>query len=135
MPRTSALSSLSAADLHREVERRKKFGKSLAAKRDRLLAKAAKIERQMVVFGIEAGATDRTARGTVRKRPQNNTTLPEALAKLLKGKTLRVNDIVSAVQKAGYKTSAANFRTIVNNALLGHKSLFKKVARGQYTAK
>ena len=73
-------------------------------------------------------------RGTVRKRPKNDTNLVEALAKVLKGKTMGVTEVTAAVQVAGYKTSAANFRTIVNQALI-RSELIKKVSRGQYTAK
>ncbi len=63
--------------------------------------------------------------------------LPEALHQVLKGKTLSVGEAVEAVQRAGYKTSSNNFRTIVNQQLIAakNKKLFKKVARGQYTAK
>jgi hypothetical protein len=45
-----------------------------------------------------------------------------------------VTEAATAVQKAGYTTNAANFRTIVNACLIKHKKLFKKVSRGQYTA-
>ena len=39
-----------------------------------------------------------------------------------------------AVKKAGYKTNAANFRTMVNIALI-KSGKFKRMERGQYTAK
>jgi len=45
-----------------------------------------------------------------------------------------VTEAAEAVKKAGYKTNAANFRVIVNQALLKHRNKFKKVERGQYTA-
>jgi hypothetical protein len=45
-----------------------------------------------------------------------------------------VTDVVELVQKQGYKTTAANFRTIVNQAL-GKKTLFKKISRGIYQTK
>ncbi len=77
---------------------------------------------------------ERTARGTARVRPQNASTLPVALAQVLRGKTMGVTEAAEAVQKAGYRTTGENFRTIVNQALLKHSDLFRKVARGQYTA-
>ena len=60
--------------------------------------------------------------------------LVEALQKTLKGKTMGVTEVTEAVQKNGYKTSAANFRTIVNQTLIKHPKTFKKIARGQYSA-
>lgn len=60
--------------------------------------------------------------------------LVEALVKLLKGRTMSVTEMTAAVQKAGYKTTSPNFRTIVNQTLI-KSDRFKKVARGQYTAK
>jgi hypothetical protein len=52
---------------------------------------------------------------------------------VLKGKTMGVAEAADAVQKAGYKTSSPNFRTIVNQALL-RSELIKKLGRGAYTA-
>lgn len=74
------------------------------------------------------------APGPGRKRFRNDTNLVEALAAVLKGKTMGVTEVAAAVTEAGYKTTAANFRTIVNQALLRHTKVFKKVSRGRYTA-
>ncbi len=60
--------------------------------------------------------------------------LVEALQKLLKGRTLSVTDMTQKVQDSGYKTSAANFRTIVNQTLIKNAKTFKKISRGMYTA-
>jgi hypothetical protein len=68
-----------------------------------------------------------------RKRPVNDMNLAESLAKVLKNRTMSVTDVTAEVQKAGYKTSAENFRTIVNQTLI-RDARFKKVSRGQYTA-
>ena len=54
---------------------------------------------------------------------------------MISGRTLSVSELAEAVQSAGYKTSSANFRTIVNQALLANPKAFKKIARGQYTAR
>jgi hypothetical protein len=61
-------------------------------------------------------------------------TLAETMAKVLKGKTMRVTDIAEAVQKAGYRTNSNHFRTQVNIALIKSGG-FKRTGRGQYTAK
>ena len=60
--------------------------------------------------------------------------LVEALEKLLKSRTLSVTDAAREVQNAGYKTSSANFRTIVNQTLI-KSDKFRKVSRGKYTAR
>jgi hypothetical protein len=60
--------------------------------------------------------------------------LVEALHDLLKGRTMSVTEIASAVQEAGYRTTSPNFRTIVNQTLINRPELFRRVARGKYTA-
>lgn len=70
-----------------------------------------------------------------RTRAANQVPLNMALHKLLKGRTMSVSEAAEAVQQAGYKSNAANFQKIVNLTLLKRKDLFKRVGRGQYTAK
>ncbi|UYV12322.1 MAG: hypothetical protein NCW75_13605 [Phycisphaera sp.] len=70
-----------------------------------------------------------------RKRHRNDTNLVGALQKVLSGKTLGVTEAANAVQKAGYKTTSPNFRTIVNQTLIKHPDTFSKKGRGLYTAK
>ncbi len=72
--------------------------------------------------------------GAGRRRPHNTMTLVDALGSVLKGKTMSVTDVAGAVQQAGYKTSAENFRTIVNQTLI-NSGKFKRRGRGKYTAK
>jgi hypothetical protein len=69
-----------------------------------------------------------------RGRPRNPNSLVESLRAVLSGKTYSVTDVAQAVQDAGYKTKSANFRTIVNQALLANPKIFRKIARGEYTA-
>ncbi len=61
--------------------------------------------------------------------------LVDALKKVLARKTLSVGEAATAVQRIGYRTKSANFRTIVNQALISNRAAFKKVSRGQYTVK
>lgn len=70
-----------------------------------------------------------------RKRHRNDTNLVGALQKVLDGKTMGVTEAANAVQKAGYKTTSPNFRTIVNQTLIKHTDVFSKQGRGLYTAK
>jgi hypothetical protein len=70
-----------------------------------------------------------------RKRHRNDTNLVGALQQILSGKTLGVTEAANAVQKAGYKTTSPNFRTIVNQTLIKNPDVFTKQGRGLYTAK
>jgi predicted LPLAT superfamily acyltransferase len=131
-PRSSTYTALSTTELHAELRRRQKKIGTLERKYQRAIAKADAVADQIAALGgsVQGGAVVLAG----RKRPKNDSNLVEALAAVLKGKTMGVTEVSSAVQKAGYKTSSANFRTIVNQALIKHTKVFKKVSRGQYTA-
>ncbi len=119
--------ALSTSELEAELRRRQRDHKRLLSRREKLLADLRKVDDEI-----------RAAGGTVmapgRKRPQNSQNLVDALADLLKGRTMGVTEAADAVQAAGYRTSAENFRTIVNQTLIKHPRKFKKISRGQYTA-
>ncbi len=135
-PGPSALKSLPLSALQREIERRQSKGARLLRKRASLLRRIASLDRKIEAAGLDAvghGPATRDGRRP-RQRPRNEMTLVDALARLLKGKTMSVTDIATAVQRAGYRSSAANFRLIVNQSLI-RSPKFRKVNRGQYTAK
>ena len=81
-----------------------------------------------------AGGTTSCCCGQVTVRGKK-IRLSEALQKVLKGRTLSVTDAVKAAVKAGYKTKSKNLGVMVNQALLMHTDKFRKVSRGQYTAR
>lgn len=119
-------------DLQAELRRRQGSLRKLEAKRAKLAAALDAIDRQIQAFGgVPSG---RAASGGGRRRPRNEMNLVEALAQVLKGKTMSVTEVAQAVQDAGYQTTSDNFRTIVNQTLI-KSDRFKKVGRGQYTAK
>jgi len=137
--RPSALSRVDTTDLRRELERRESSVAELKAERDRLATDLERIEAEIAELGgntsgrrASAGAARPRRRAAGGRRPRNEAPLADALEAVLKGREMRVIDIVDAVQAAGYKTSAANFRTIVN-ATLGKDPRFKKISRGVYT--
>lgn len=144
----SGLKGISITDLHAELRRRQSGAKPLIKKRETLAGRLAAIDSELATLGISVseGSSGRGGRvsmgmgmgtgnaGAGRKRPINELNLVDSLAKILKGKTMGVSESAEAVQKAGYKTSAANFRTIVNQTLIKHKTIFKKVERGLYSA-
>jgi len=57
------------------------------------------------------------------------------LQSVLRGKTMNVADMAEAALKAGYKSTSKNFKTVVGLTLLKGKKMFKRVSRGQYTAR
>mgnify|MGYP000881398065 CR=1 FL=1 len=119
------LGVMNTRDIEAELRRRRRGVTALIQKRDSLRARLAEVEQQL----RGAGGAEKT-----RIRPQNEMNPVEALKKVLTGKTMGVTQVADAVQKAGYKTFAANFRTIVNQTVIKNRKLFKKIARGQYTA-
>lgn len=151
--RGGSLRSISITDLQAELQRRGGDLSKLESKRDALLAEVGEIESEISFINAALGmgrpgaARGRTpaarkaptagrARrsGSGRKRPRNEASLEVSLAKALQGKTMGVTEVANAVQKAGYKTTSPNFRTIVNQTLI-RSELIKKLGRGAYTAK
>jgi hypothetical protein len=140
---------MSTAALRAELDRRQSAVNGLLARHRELAAELSQIEGELNALGIAPGSGRGGRRGKAgrvgapgvrtarvpagRKRHQNDSNLEEALAKVLKGKTMGVTEVAKAVQQAGYRTTSPNFRTIVNQALL-RSELIKKVSRGQYTA-
>tara|TARA_R110002072_G_scaffold42064_4_gene117519 strand:- start:80226 stop:80681 length:456 start_codon:yes stop_codon:yes gene_type:complete len=127
--KSSSLNTLSITELQAELQRRERGIRRLERKRDRLLAELGQVDSELAAVGALS------ASGGVRRRPRNEMNLVDSLAATLKGKTMSVTEVTAEVQKNGYMTTAANFRTIVNQALIREKKVFKKISRGQYTAK
>lgn len=121
--------AMSTAELHAELKRREREVRKLERRRERLLNDLSEVEQQLAAEGALS------ASGGIRRRPRNEMNLVDTLAEVLKGKEMSVTEATQAVQQAGYMTTAANFRTIVNQALIREKKRFKKVSRGRYTAK
>jgi hypothetical protein len=121
---------MSLGELRREVVRRERGVGALVRRRERLLGQVNALDAQIAEMGGSVGPSGLK----VRTRPKNETNLVEALGKVLDAKTMSVTEVSEAVQKAGYKTTAANFRTIVNQTLI-NSGKFKRIERGRYTAK
>lgn len=138
--KSGGLSSLSIQALQKEIAKRQQKASGLLRKRKALEARLAALDAKIAAAGLSAGPTGGGGgggrggkRGGGRRRNAEGG-LAGALNKVLQGHTMGVTEVAEAVKKAGYKTGAANFRTIVNACLIKHKDLFKKVSRGQYTA-
>lgn len=124
-----SLNKLSLGELQAELARREKGVRKLERRREKILGELAEIDSELAAVGALS------ASGGVRRRPRNEMNLVKSLAAVLDGKTMSVTEVTHAVQQAGYLTTASNFRTIVNQALIRERKVFKKISRGQYTAK
>jgi len=127
--RGGSLRGLSTEALHAELRRRQSSTKTLERKRERLLEQLQSVESELASMGVPI-----TSAGGTRKRFKNDLNLEDALAKMLRNRTMGVTEAAENVQREGYMTSSPNFRTIVNQTLLRSKKI-KKVTRGQYTAR
>ena len=140
--RPTALASLPTVALKQELERRQGALHDLIRQRDELNAE---LELLGGIFGPNAAVTVKTIdvrRGPGRPkgsaggtRLRNGQSLVASLQQVLAGRSLSVSDIEAAVKKSGYKTKSSNFRVIVNQALLAHPKVFRKVDRGVYTVR
>lgn len=134
----TSLKGVSTKDLAREMRSRQRKLGTLHKRRDNLLRRASVLENEISALGGELSAASLSSGKASRrgggKRFKNSMSLVEALHKALKGKELGVSEVMQAVLQNGYKTSAENFRVMVNQALLKHTDKFKKVSRGLYTA-
>src|ERR1051325_6698972 len=113
MARKSGLSSMTYQELQRELRRRERSVSTLHRRRSRLAARLEALDARIREMG---GSGNGTGRGGGGRRARNESTLPEALHKVLTGKTMRVTEVAEAVQKAGYKTNSRTFRVQVNIA-------------------
>jgi hypothetical protein len=130
-----ALKNLSTAELQRELERRRKSGSKLEAKRAKLMAEVAALDAELDAIGITPGATSSRGRGmgkTGRTRARNAVSLPDAIAGAMDvGADASPSEMSAMVQKNGYKTTAANFNMMVSNAMAKDER-FKRMGRGLY---
>lgn len=123
-----SLAGLSVTELQAELRRRQRGAARLERRREKLMAELAEVNAEIAKFGGVASGV------TPSGRTRNAMTLPDALAQVLSGIEMSVTEAADAVRAAGYQSTAANFRTMVNQALLKDKR-FSKVSRGRYTAK
>lgn len=133
--RRGAIRDASLDALRSEIKRRIE---TLEKRRQSLLSELDSVESEIAVAAGTLGGNGyvRSSSGRrPRRRPRNEKNLVESLRKLLKGTTMSVTEMSGAVQRAGYRTTSPNFRTIVNQTLIKNPKLFKRVSRGRYTAK
>lgn len=134
MGRRPSLANMPIEMLESELRRRRTEVQRLQRRHRSVLLKADRLAEQIRDLGAEPSIRSSFSQRGGGSRPRNTATLVDALARVLDGKTMRVTDVAEAVQKAGYRTTSSHFRTQVNIAL-SKSGKFKRVGRGQYTAK
>jgi len=143
------LSDVPTVELQRELNRRAALRHEFEARRRRVAAEIARLDAEIAAITAESsriglqGKRHRRRRlprawsrsNAAATRATNEMTLTEALTRVLSGKTMRISEVVRAVQAAGYQSRAGDFRTVVNLTLLRRKDLFKRQGRGKYTSR
>ena len=134
MARTAATSNLSLADLEQMIHSRQRELRKLEKQRAKWQKKVDDVERKIASLGGTAGRGGRG--GGAGSRARNEINLPDAIAQVLSKSRgpVGVGDIMEGVLAAGYRSNSANFRGIVNQALIKDKR-FKSAGRGLYEMK
>jgi len=147
--RTLNLSHLPTREIQAEIDRRQAQAASIRGHRDAIARQIAELDKHIADLGGDALLRSRKRRGRPRgsKTKANGAAagtgarrgrrggLADVLHSLLQGKTMSVPEMAKAAKKAGHKSKSKNFRTVVGLTLINHRKMFKRVSRGQYTAK
>ena len=123
-----SLARLSLDELEQMLEGRRRTLKKLQKQRAKWQKRLDRVDAE-----IAAMSGRRSSLRGGGKRPRNPVNLPDAIAGVLASsrQPLFVSEITDRVQKAGYRSSSANFRGIVNLTLIKDKR-FENTARGVY---
>jgi len=130
MARTASIDSLSLVDLEQTIRERRRDLQKLERKRAKVQRKLDLLDRRITSLAGSAIGGRRGGRGS---RPRNESSLSEAIAQVLSkaSAAMNVGEIAEKVQAGGYRSGSANFRSIVNQRLVGEKR-FKSAGRGVY---
>lgn len=109
------LSAIPAAVLAAELRRRQRRVETLQASYERLMARAMKLREEIEALGGSPGRSEaKAATSATSQRPRNETSLVDVLKRVLAGNTMSVSEAAQKVIDAGYESSSASFRQIVN---------------------
>jgi hypothetical protein len=133
MPRNGAVSHLSLAELERMLRGRQRELIKLQKRRSRIQKKLDRLDAQIATIGGSSGRHNGSGAG---RRARNEVKLPDAIARVLEnaGGPMRVPEIADKVRARGYESNSANFKGIVNQALIKDKR-FASAGRGVYQMK
>lgn len=102
----------------------------------RLRKQRAELQRKLDGLDRVIGKIEGGGRMGGGSRARNSKSLNDTLEEVLSnGKPMSVGDIVEAVKAAGYRSSSANFRGIVNQTLIKENKRFAATERGVYQLK
>ena len=124
MPR-GRFGGMSISELQSMLQQRRSELNNLRKELAELHGKLDKLDRRIESLG---GGGARGGRGG---RARNEKSLTALMAEVLEkaGKPMAVGDIMQKVQSAGYRSSSANFRGIVNQTLIKDKQFTSSVRR------
>ena len=125
MPRPRTRSDLSIAELENILS-------ATRVKVARLERKRATLQRKL--DAIDGEIAEMGGVGRRGGRVRNDKSLNETLVEVLSKGPMKVADLVAAVKSTGYRSNSANFRGIVNQALIKDKR-FVSQSRGLYQLK
>jgi hypothetical protein len=133
MARPATGTNLNIAELQRILDQRKSQLSKLLKQRTRAQRELDALERS--IAKLEGGG-GMGRRGGGGGRARNEVSLNETLRKILEqaGKPMSVGDLEAAALAAGYRSSSANFRGIINQQLIKDRG-FSQVGRGVYELK
>jgi hypothetical protein len=131
MPRFATGTNLSIAQLERILRTRRTEVQRLARRRAKVARQLARIDAQLHNLG-----GDGAGGGAAGGRARNEQSLVKVIEGVLgrAGKAMNVGDIATAVRARGYRSNSANFRGIVNQALIKERQ-FAQAGRGMYQLK
>src|SRR5688500_5987033 len=109
-------------------------GAADGARRGRPPGSGRKTGRRAAATSEPAKTGRKGKRAGMGRRPKGED-LGSVLVKVLQGasKPMTIPELVAGAKKAGYASSSPSFSRIVGMRL-GNKKMFKRVARGQYSA-
>lgn len=147
-PLRASLSAVPVADLHAEIQRRERRLAELKRKHAAMMAKLGRLEAMLATLGGAEGKSSRRGRRSKGARPvagawvsgpalrvRNAIPLHTAMHAELKGKTMNAAEVGEALLRSGFRTTSKNFRQLLALTFIKHPDLFRRVARGMYTAK
>ncbi len=132
MGRRSMSNGMSIAQLEQILAGRKADLSEKMRERTRLMKRLEQLDADIRRLGGSGGRRGRAGGG----RSRNENSLLETLENVLRsaGKPMKIAEIAEAAVKAGYRSSSANFRGIVNQTLIKDKR-FSSASRGVYQLK
>ena len=137
MARPSTGANLNIVELQRILGDRKKQLEKLHRKRDTIQRSLNEIDAEIAKVSGGAAGESTGGRATGKgSRARNDRPLPDYMEEVMvkAGRPMKVNEIVEAVLAAGYKTTSASFKNIINQQLIKERKRFQHTDRGTYAA-